>query len=53
MSDKQIKGQTNYGNLPGPSPRTFFFVFFFFFSLKIMNYAGSDSSVVKSERECH
>lgn len=50
MSDKQIKGQTNYGNLPGPSPRTFFFFFFF---LKIMNYAGSDSSVVKSERECH
>ena len=55
MSDKQMKGQTNYGNLPGPSPRMFFFgcFFFFFFPLKIMNYACSDSSVVKSERECH
>ena len=58
MSDKQMKGQTNYGNLPGPSPRTFFFGFIlfcvcFFFPLKIMNYACSDSSVVKSERECH
>ena len=51
MSDKQMKGQTNYGNLPGLSPRTFFFGCFFF-SLKIMNYACSDSSVVKSEREC-
>ena len=53
MSDKQMKGQTNYGNLPSPSPRMFFFGIFFFFLLKIMNYACSDSSVVISERESH
>ena len=51
MSDKQMKGQTNYGNLSSPSPRMFFFGFFFF--LKIMHYACSDSSVVISERESH